>query len=190
MRDSKPEGLKAGTHPGDRPMMIAALNINRAPKATRPFGLVISDIWHKVGKGAIGLSHHAVLVIAPSRRAQPQRPIRVVGMTGPHQRVHHTRHPSLGVERTLQVVAIESDAKRLQIQILLVAQAGHRESPDCIQIVHIATGHHGSDISRRHRISSQETLRNLGNVFPAVTVFGEGLRIGRDAPGTRLNGER
>ena len=61
-------------------------------------------------------------------------------MSGPHQRIHRTGHSALGVERTFQVIAIKSDPKGLQIEVLLVAQAGHRKSSDRIQIVDIATG--------------------------------------------------
>ena len=46
--------------------------------------------------------------------------------------------PAVGVEARLEVVVVEAHAERLQVEVLLVAQVGHRELADAVEVVDVA----------------------------------------------------
>ncbi len=101
---------------------------------------MVGDVGHEVGVAAVGLAHHAVLVVAVVGRAQPERAVLLVGLAGLDQLVDRLLDPAAGVEAGFEVVMIELDLERLQVQILLVAQIGDRELAHAIEVVDIAAG--------------------------------------------------
>ena len=55
--------LKAAADAGNRAVMVGALNVDGLGEAALELGKVVGDVGHKVGKGAVDLAHHAVLVV-------------------------------------------------------------------------------------------------------------------------------
>ena len=57
----------------DRAVMVAALDVDDLGEPALPLRHVIRDVGHEVRVAAVGLAHHAVLVVAVVGGAQPQR---------------------------------------------------------------------------------------------------------------------
>ena len=107
------------------PWMLIAL-----AKAALPLGDVVGDVRHEVGVRAVGLAHHAVLVVAVVGGAQPQRAVLLVGLAGATSALTVVVDLAVGVQARLEVVVVEAHAERLQVEVLLVAQVGDREAAD------------------------------------------------------------
>jgi hypothetical protein len=61
-------------------VVVAALDVDGLRIAALELLQVIGDVGHEVGVGAVGLAHHAVLVVAVLGAAQPQRAAFFVGL--------------------------------------------------------------------------------------------------------------
>ena len=68
-RNADAERLQTRAHAGDRAVMIGALHVDRLRKAALEFRDVIGDVGHEIRVSAIGLAHHAILVVAVVGRA-------------------------------------------------------------------------------------------------------------------------
>ena len=56
------------------------------------------------------------------------------------QALHRVVHLAAGVQAAFEVVVVKLHRKGLQVQVLLVAQVGHGELADAVEVVHIAAG--------------------------------------------------
>ena len=63
--------LQARAHPRDGRVMIGTLHIHRGVGAAKELGEVVRHVGHEVRERAVGLAHHAVLVVAKIGGAQP-----------------------------------------------------------------------------------------------------------------------
>ena len=112
LRDADVERLQAGAHARERAVVIGAELGDRALVAALPLGDVIGDVRHEVRVRAVGLAHHAVLVVAEVGRAQPQRAAFLVGVAAGDQLAHGLLDLAVGVQRRLEVVDVEAHAER------------------------------------------------------------------------------
>src|SRR5207253_3503582 len=85
---------------------------------------------------------------------------------------------AVGIERALEIVAIEFDAKRLQIAVLLLTQRRDREAADRFDVRQI--GAHFVEI----------TLCELANVFAVIAVLREMRVLAQKLLCPRTNGKR
>ncbi len=108
-------------------MMIRSLDVDCAHEATLPLGDVIRNVWDEVRVRSVALAHHAILVISIIGRAQPQRAVTLVSRTVRNEPIDGLGHLSISVQARLEIVRVELDAERLEIQILLGAQLANRE---------------------------------------------------------------
>ncbi len=118
---------------------------------------------------AVGLAHHAVLVVAELGGAQPQRAAFLVGVAGCDQLARRLVDLALGIERGFEVVDVEADAERLEIGVLLAAQIRDREAADRVEVVGVAVA---DDILavRVHALACEIRARDILDVFAAVAV--------------------
>ena len=134
-----------------------------APEAPLPLGHVVRDVGHEVRERSIGLAHHAVLVVAVARRAQPERAVLFVRLAARYQLGHGLVDQAVGVERRFEEVAVEAHSEGRQVGILLAAQRGNREGADRRQVVAACIVAVGVGI----------VARDLANVFALVAVGGK-----------------
>jgi len=78
-------------------------------------------------------------------------------------------HLALGVQRRLEIEHVEAHTEGRQIQVLLVAQVGHRKAADVLQVLGVAAGSHRRAVARGLRLARQELARNVGDVVALVT---------------------
>ena len=183
--NAHPCGLQARTHAGDGAVVVAALDVDDLDEAPLPLVDVIRHIGHEVGVGRgrrptflcstfrRRLAHHAVLVVAVVGAAQPQCAVFLVGLAGVHQPLHRLRHPPGGVQAGLEVVVVKAHAEGAQVQVLLVAQVGHRELADAVQVLRVARGGGGAVVGL-DRLERSEVGSDVGDVLAVVGVFRPG----------------
>ena len=150
-------------------MVIGALHVDRDAKAALPLGDVIGDVRHEIGERAVGLAHHAVLVVAVVGRAQPQRAVFLVGLAAGDERVDRRVDLAVGVEARLQVVDVEAHAELLQVEVLLVPQVRDREAPHGVQVVDLAARLDRLAVERVHGLLREEVV---GDVLDVLAVVG------------------
>ena len=90
--------LQPGAHPGNRAVVVRALDVDHLGKAAFPFGQVVGHVGHKVGKAAVAFLHDPVFVVAVVGGAQPQCAVFLEGFVGRHECAHGSIHPAAGVE--------------------------------------------------------------------------------------------
>ncbi len=71
-RHAHVDRLQPGAHAGDGAVVVRALDVDGLDEAALELVHVVGDVGHEVGVRAIGLAHHAVLVVAVFGGAQPQ----------------------------------------------------------------------------------------------------------------------
>jgi hypothetical protein len=103
-------------------------------EAALPLVHVVGDVGHEVGVGAVGLAHHAVLVVAVVGGAQPQRAASSKVLPAATSAAR-SLDAAARVQAGLEEVVVEAHAEGLQVQVLLVAQVGHRELADAVEVV-------------------------------------------------------
>ena len=167
--------LQARAHARNRAVMIRALDVERTVEAALELRHVIRDVGHEVRVAAVGLAHHAVLVVAEIGRAQPQRAFVLVGRAGLHEPGHRRIDASVGVERTFERIAVESHAECGEVAVLFLAQLGDGEAADRLDV--------GKIVADLVEIA----LRELADVFAAVAVLGELARFAEDLAGARTH---
>ena len=137
---------------------------------------MVGDVGHEVGVAAVGLAHHAVLVVAVVRGAQPQRAVLLVGLAARDQRFHHRVYLAVGVQARFEGVDVELHAEGLQVGVLLLAQSGHREFAHRLEIVGLAA-------------ARGEVARDFLDVLAAVAVRRPAGRLGLESLCARLHRE-
>mmetsp|Transcript_20389 Transcript_20389/g.78156 ORF Transcript_20389/g.78156 Transcript_20389/m.78156 type:complete len:636 (-) Transcript_20389:435-2342(-) len=168
LRDAEVDRLQAGAHPGDGAVVVGALDVDALRVAALELVDVIGHVGHEVGVATFLLAHHAVLVVAVVGGAQPQGAALLVGLATGHQALDRLLQLPAGVDAALQEVAVELQAKGLQVQVLLVAQIGHRELADAVEVVHVARGGELAVVGL-HRLLGDE---GVGDVLDVVAVVG------------------
>ncbi len=138
--------LQSSAHPGDGAVVVAPLDVDRLGVATGELADVVGHIGHEIGVlGAaeaawLRLAHDPVLVVAIVGAAQPQRTVVLIRLARSHQpRDGGLDLPGL-VQARLQKIVVEAHAEGLQVQVLLVAQVGHRKLADAVKVVDVARG--------------------------------------------------
>jgi hypothetical protein len=187
LRDADVHCLQAGAHARDGAVVVAALDVDGLVEAALELLDVVSHVRHEIGIGAVGLAHHAVLVVAVIGGLQPQGAVLLVGDAGVDQRLHGGFDLAVAVERGLQIIIVELDAEGLQVLVLLVAQVGDGEAADRFDVVHIAGGGGRLAVAGRDGFLRQEVV---GDVLDVVAVVGRlgPLGVARlEAAGARLH---
>ncbi len=138
---------------------------------------MVGDVRDEVGVAAVGLAHHAVLVVAEVGGAQPQRAVLLVGVAARREGLHHRVHAAVGVQAGFQVVDVELDAEGLQVGVLLAAQRRHGEHAHGFEVRDVAA-------------PGDEGARDLLDVFAAVAVLGPAGLARLHAARARLHRER
>jgi hypothetical protein len=139
-RDAHARGLQPGAHAGHGAVVVGALHVDDLGEAALELVDVVGHVGHEVRVRAVGLAHHAVLVVAVVGGAQPQRAVLFVGLAGGHQACHGGFDAAAGVQAAFEEVVVELQPEGLQVQVLLVAQVGHRELADAVEVGHVARG--------------------------------------------------
>ncbi len=179
-------GLQAGAHARQRTVVVGAQLGDRAFIAALPLGQVVGDVRHEVGIGAVGLAHHAVLVVAEVGGLQPQRAAFLVGMAGSDQLLHRLLDLAVAVQRAFQEVDVEVDAERGQVVVLLVAQVGHGKAADRIEILRILAA--GDQVAFQiDRFAGQVGLGDVADVVATVAVFRPAFAVRGQAERARLH---
>ena len=183
-------GLQAGAHPGDRAVVVGALDVDRLGEAALELGQVIGDVGHEVGVAAVGLAHHAVLVVAVVGGAQPERAALLVGLARGDEPRHGRVDPAAGVQARLEVVVVEAHAEGGEVEVLLVAQVGDRELADAVAVVEAARGGELAVVGL-DRLAGPEVGGDVGDVVAVVGVLGPARIARRQAgePGLDRGGE-
>ena len=166
-------------------MVIGALDVDHLAKAAFELGDVVGHIGHEVGVGAVGLAHHAVLVVPVIGGLEPQGTVLLVGLAGGDQLVDRGLHPAAGVQAGLEVVVVELHLEGLEVQVLLMAQVGHGELPDAVQVVSIAAAGELA-VVRLDGLAGQEIGGDVANVVAVVGRLGPAGVTGLEALGTAL----
>ena len=185
-RDAHFQRLQAGLHAGQRAVVVGAQLGDRAGVAALPLGEVVGHVRHEVREGAVGLAHHAVLVVAEVGGLQPQRAAFLVGVAGGDQLVHRLRDQPVLVQRAFQIVGVEIDAERGQVQVLLVAQPGHGKTADGVEIVRVLAAFDGAAFRLDGR-ADQVGMGHVGDVFAIVGGFRPAGIAGLEAARARLH---
>ena len=185
LRDADVGGLQAGAHPGDGAVVVGALDVDHLLEAAFPFGDVIRHIGHKVGVAAVALAHDPIFVVAILGGLEPEGAVMFVGLASVVQFLHDIVDLAAQVQAGLQVIVVKLDGKRLQVQVLLMAQVRHGEQADVIEFLDVARRGELA-VVRAHRFLFQEVLGNVGNVVAVVSQF-RPLRVARlEALGAQL----
>src|SRR5206468_6024373 len=127
LRYAQLEGLQSGAYARHGAVVIRPLNVDGAAKAALPFCNVIGDVGEKIGVRSVALPHHSILVVAEFGGAKPERSLVLVGLSRGDQQPHRVLDHSLGVERGLEEIVVETNSKGLQVEILFLPQLPHRE---------------------------------------------------------------
>jgi hypothetical protein len=114
-------------------VVVGAQFGDRALVAALPFAEVIGHVRHEIRVGAVGLAHHAVLVVAEIGGAQPQRAAFLVGVAVGDQLAHGLFDLAVGVQRRFQEITIERHAERGEVGILFAAQIRDGELADRVE---------------------------------------------------------
>nr|GEU28637.1 hypothetical protein [Tanacetum cinerariifolium] len=178
LRNAQANGLQAGAHAGDGAVVVGTLDVDGLVVTALELDDVVRDVGDEVGIGAVGLAHHAVLVVAVVLGAQPQRAFFLVGLAGLVEHVDGRIDLAVLVQRRFEVVIVELDAERLQVDILLVAQVRDGKRADRFDVVDVARGGGRCAVRRRHGFFGLEILGDVGDVVAVVGRLGPG-RIAR-----------
>ncbi|KAG1258835.1 hypothetical protein G6F65_015455 [Rhizopus arrhizus] len=191
LRDAFVQRLQAGAHAGHGAVVVAALDVHGAVEAAFPLGLVIGHVRHEVGVTAFAFAHDAVFVVARAQfgGAQPQRAAFFVGVAAGDQRLDGGLDAARRVQRAFQVVVVELQAERLQVQVLFAAQVGHGEGADVVQAVDVAGGGDGLAVGGLEGLAGLEVARDINDVVALVAVSRPFGGIGRQAAGAGLHAD-
>ncbi len=103
-----------------------------------------------------------------------------------HQLAHGLLDLAFGVQRGLEEIHVEAHAVGLQVVVLLVAQRGHGELADRVEIAGVASGDDAPAVSF-HAGAVEIGARHVGDVIAAITRLGP-VAVARDpAHRTRLH---
>ncbi|MDR6139120.1 hypothetical protein QE438_002424 [Pseudoxanthomonas sp. SORGH_AS 997] len=155
--------------------------------AALPLGQVIGHVRHEVGVGAVGLAHHAVLVVAVVGRLEPQRAAFLVGVAGLDQRLDGLLNLAVAVKRALQEVHVEAHAEGGQVGVLLAAQVGHGEAADGIEVLDVLGAGDGVAFDL-DGIAAQVGGGDIGDVVAVVGRLGPVGVAGLEAVQARIGG--
>ena len=191
-RNAHVQGLQSGAHTGNRAMVVTALYVDGVIKATLPLGDVVGNVRNKIGIATFGLAHHAVFVIARIERGcpQPKRALIFISMATRNQFGYGFLDAPGGVERALQIVGVEGQAKRLQVQVLLIAQVSHGKAANVVQVVDVAIGRYRLSVRGANRLAGHEVIGNVHDVVAPIAIGGILGAIRRKAFGARLHANR
>ena len=78
--------LKSRPDPGDGAVVVSALLIDDALKATLPLVVMVGNVRHKIGVAAFAFAHDPIFVITKVGCPQPQRVLIFEGMSRLFQR--------------------------------------------------------------------------------------------------------
>jgi hypothetical protein len=93
-----------------------------------------------------------------------------------------------GVQAGFEEVVVESDFEGLEVQVLLMAQVGHGEHADALEVVHVAAGGE-LPVVGLHGLLREEVVGDVLDVFAVVGRLGP-LRVARlDALGAQLRAD-
>ena len=137
-------------------------------KAALPLLDVVGHVRHEVGVAAVGLAHDAVLVVTVIGAAQPQRAAVLEGLAGRDELLHRGLDAAAAVEAGFEEVVVEAHAEGLEVQVLLVAQVGHGELADVVQVLRVAGGGELAVVGM-HGAPGQVVV---GDVLDVVAVVG------------------
>ncbi|CAM2147879.1 hypothetical protein PT2222_10321 [Paraburkholderia tropica] len=188
-RNADAERLQARAHARDGAVVVRALDVDDLGEAAFPLGDVVCDVRQEVRVGAVGLAHHAVLVVAVVGRLEPQRAVLLVGLARGDQRLDGLLDAAFGVERRFEVVAVELHAERLQVEILLVAQVGDGEAADRFEVFRILRAGDGLAVLGRDGFAREVVAGDFGDVFAVVGGFGPARVARLQAARARLGGD-
>ena len=168
--------LKAAADAGNRAVMVGALNVDGLGEAALELGKVVGDVGHKVGKGAVDLAHHAVLVVVNAEvfafgGLEPEGAVAFFGAAGVDHGLHGGLHAAGGVERGLEVEVVEVYAERIKVVVLLVAQIGDAVATDAVGVGKVALGFDDRAVMRMHGLAVKVVAGDGDHVFAVIGVF-------------------
>ena len=156
--------------------MVGALNVDGLGEAALELGKVVGDVGHKVGKGAVDLAHHAVLVVVNAEvfafgGLEPEGAVAFFGAAGVDHGLHGGLHAAGGVERGLEVEVVEVYAERIKVVVLLVAQIGDAVATDAVGVGKVALGFDDRAVMRMHGLAVKVVAGDGDHVFAVIGVF-------------------
>ena len=153
------ERLQARAHASDGAVVIRALDVHDLRETALPLGDVVGHVGHEVRVAASRFAHHAVFIVAVVGGFEPQRAFGFVGVAARLQRGHCLVDAAVGVERALQVVAIEFlDAEGGQVFVLFVPERIYGKRAHGVGVFRVAA-------------SRNKLLANFDDVIAAIAVF-------------------
>ena len=152
-------------------MVVAALHVDDLDEAAFPLVQVVGHVGHEVGVRAIGLAHHAVLVVAIVGAAQPQCTVFLVGLARGDQARDRGLELAARVQARFEEVTVKAQAEGLQVEVLFVAQVGHRELAHAFEVSRVARGAEFAVVGP-DGLLRREVGGNVGDVVALVGRLG------------------
>ncbi len=109
-------------HPRDVAVVIGPPHVDNPLESPVELLHVIGDVRGEVGGHAVLPNHHAILVVAKTRRLKPDGAVLVIGVTGIAQGLNGSIDGAAFQQRAFRVPAVEDHPEFLQIGAYVVEQ--------------------------------------------------------------------
>ncbi len=161
-------------------VMVGPPDVDHPVETALEFLHVVGDVGGEVGRAAVRLDQHPVLVVAVSGGAEPQRAVLFVAQTLVGELGQLGADHVAIIETLLAVPVVEPDPEGLQIVANPAQHLGHTEAGACSERrVRIKLGD--------ARIGGVQLGRQIANIFALIAVFGESMRHAAQFAQARVN---